>query len=63
MKATVKQMKDSKYYIELVTNNGSTYFQIVRRSDEAILFSNPSLSTVADKLNIPVYQDGTPVKL
>ena len=57
------KMEASKYYIELVTNSGSTYFQLVRRSDQAILFANPSLSTVADKLCRPVWKDGTPVKL
>lgn len=50
-------------FIEMVTNNGVTYFQIVRRRDEAILFSNISLSTVADKLFHPTYKDGTPVVL
>jgi len=51
------------YYIEFVSNNGTSYFQLVRRIDEAILFSNVSLSLVADRLYKPTYKDGTPVVL
>ncbi len=51
------------YYIEMVTNNGFTYFQIIRRRDDAILYSNISLSRVADKVFRPTYEDGTPVIL
>lgn len=51
------------YYIELVSNNGSSYFQVVRRKDKAILFANVSLHLVADKLYLPTYEDGTPVVL
>ena len=51
------------YYVEQVTNNGVTYFQLIRRRDGAILYSNVSLSRVADKLLYPTYKDGTPVVL
>ena len=50
-------------FIEMVTNNGVTYFQVVRRRDDAILFSNISLSVVADKVFRPTYKDGTAVVL
>ena len=53
----------SAYYIECVTNNGTTYFQVVRRKDEAILYANQSLSRVADRLCNPLYKDGSPVIL
>ncbi len=56
-------MENSKYYIELVSNNGLSYFQLVRRKDEAILYSNQSLSRVADRLYNPVYKDGSKVIL
>lgn len=56
-------MENSKYYVELVTNSGSTYFQKVRRIDGAILYANKSLSKVAAWLNNPVYRDGSPVVL
>ena len=49
------------YYIEQVTNNGTTYFQLVRRCDDAILYSNVSLSLVADKIDNPTYKDGTTI--
>jgi hypothetical protein len=55
--------ENSKYYIESVSNNGTTYFQIVRRKDEAILFANRSLSLVADRLYNPLYKDGSEVIL
>ena len=51
------------YYVEQVTNNGTTYFQLVRARDEAILYSNVSLSRVADRIFKPTYKDGTPVVL
>ena len=51
------------YYIEMVTNNGVTYFQEVRRRDGAILYSNVSLSRVSDRIFRPTYKDGTPVIL
>ena len=51
------------YYVELVTNNGVTYFQQVRRRDGAILYSNVSLTRVADRIFQPTYKDGTPVVL
>lgn len=51
------------YYVEQVTNNGTTYFQLVRTRDLAILYSNVSLSRVADRMFKPTYQDGTPVVL
>ena len=53
----------STHYIELVTNNGITYFQVVRRKDEAILSAHKSLSCAADRLYKPTYKDGTPVTL
>lgn len=37
---------ESKYYIDYIYNNPSGanfYFQLVRRSDEAILYANPNL--------------------
>ena len=51
------------YYVEQVTNNGVTYFQEVRRRDGAILYSNVSLTRVADRIFKPTYEDGTPVVL
>jgi hypothetical protein len=54
---------NSKFYIECVSNNGMTYFQVVRRSDEAILSAYQSLTRAADRLCEPVYKDGTPVVL
>lgn len=51
------------YYIEMVTNNGVTYFQVVRRSDDAIIYSNISLARAADKVFNPTYKDGTTVVL
>lgn len=59
MKATAKKA----YYVEMVTNNGVTYFQEVRRRDGAILYSNVSLSRVADRIFHPTYEDGTKVIL
>lgn len=56
-------MEAKNYFIEQVTNNGVTYFQEVRRRDGAILFSNQSLSLVADRLFKPTYKDGSPVVL
>jgi hypothetical protein len=60
MKATTKNLK---YYIESVSDSGITYFQVVRRKDEAILFANRSLSLVADRLYNPRYKDGSEVIL
>lgn len=56
------------YFIEMVTNNGVTYFQVIRRRDEAILFSNVSLARVAYRLFantmcLPTYKDGSKVVL
>ena len=58
----------NNYFIEQVTNNGVTYFQIVRRRDEAILYSNISLARVAYRLFantmcLPTYKDGSKVVL
>lgn len=58
----------NNYFIEIVTNNGVTYFQIVRRRDEAILYSNISLARVAYRLFantmcLPTYKDGSKVVL
>lgn len=60
---TQNKTKEKAYYIEQVTNNGCTYFQVVRRRDEAILYSNVSLTRVADRIFKPTYKDGTPVVL
>ena len=57
------QKERPAYYVEQVTNNGVTYFQEVRRRDGAILYSNVSLSRVADRILRPTYKDGTPVVL
>ena len=51
------------HFIELVSNNNVTYFQLVRRCDNAILFANVALSLVADKLYHATYEDGTKVVL
>ena len=56
-------MKSLIYYIEQITNNGLTYFQLVRAKDEAILYANQSLARVADKLYHPTWKDGSPVIL
>ena len=56
-------MKSLKYYIELVSQDGTTYFQLVRFSDNAILFANASLQLVADKVMRPTWKDGSPVIL
>ena len=40
------QNQTPTYYVEKVTNNGITYFQLVRGHDDAILYSNISLSRV-----------------
>lgn len=56
-------MKNSKYYIELTSNDNITYYQVVRRKDDAIIFSNRSLSITADKLIYPVYKDSSKVIL
>lgn len=40
---------ESKYYIDYIYNNPSGdnfYFQLVRRSDEAILYAKPNLDFV-----------------
>ena len=59
---TQNQNTESRgYYVEMVTNNGTTYFQQVRRRDGAILYANVSLSRVADRIYQPTYKDGTPV--
>lgn len=55
--------KEKEYYVEMVTNNGVTYFQHVRRRDGAILYANVSLSRVADRIYQPTYKDGTLVVL
>lgn len=55
--------KERDYFVEMVTNNGVTYFQQVRRRDDAILYSNVSLARVADRIFKPTYKDGTPVVL
>ena len=60
---TQNTTKEREYYIEMVTNNGVTYFQHVRRRDEAILYANVSLTRVADRIFKPTYKDGTPVVL
>ena len=60
---TQNTTKEREYYVEMVTNNGVTYFQVVRRRDDAILYSSVSLSRVADRLYKPTYKDGTPVIL
>ena len=56
-------MKNSKYYIELVSVDGVSFFQVVRRRDKAILFADRSLARVADRLYAPVYKDGSGVVL
>ena len=53
----------AKKFIECVSVDGTTYFQMVRRSDEAILYANRSLYNVADKLYKPTYRDGSKVIL
>ena len=64
MKNQITNQKEiPAYYIEMVTNNGVTYFQVVRARDNAILYSNVSLSRVADRIFKPTYKDGTPVVL
>ena len=60
---TETEKKEKEYYVEMTTNNGVTYFQEVRRRDGAILYSNVSLSRVADRFFHPTYKDGTPVVL
>lgn len=60
---TQNTTKEREYFVEMVTNYGVTYFQVVRRRDSAILYSNVSLSRVADRLYKPTYKDGTPVVL
>ena len=60
---TQNKTKEKDYFVEMVTNNGVTYFQVVRRRDEAILYSNISLSRVADRIFKATYKDGTPVVL
>ena len=60
---TQNTTKEREYYVEMVTNNGVTYFQLVRRRDGAILYANVSLARVADKIFKPTYKDGTPVVL
>jgi hypothetical protein len=42
-------MKNSKYYIDYIYGNTigvNFYHQLVRRSDEAILYANPDLNRV-----------------
>jgi hypothetical protein len=42
-------MKSSKYYIDYIYDNTigvNFYHQLVRRSDEAILYANPDLNRV-----------------
>ena len=56
-------MKNAAYYIEQTSNNGVTYFQVIRANDAAILYANQSLSKVADRLFKPVWKDGSPVIL
>jgi hypothetical protein len=45
-----KIMKDSRYYIDYiydhVTESGNYYYQLVRRSDDAILYANRKLDLV-----------------
>jgi hypothetical protein len=53
----------ASYYIEFISNNGVSYFQLVRGKDDAILYANQSLARVADKLFNPVYKDGSRVVL
>ena len=60
---TQETTKEREYYVEMVTNNGVTYFQVVRRRDVAILYSSVSLSRVAERIYKPTYKDGTPVVL
>ena len=60
---TQNKTKEREYFIEMVTNNGVTYFQVVRRRDEAILYSNVSLTRVADRIFKPTFKDGTPIVL
>lgn len=62
------QKEISAYYIEQVSDNGETYFQIVLRRNGKILYSDISLSKVAYKLFayttcIPTYKDGSKVVL
>ncbi len=58
-----KQNQIPAYYVEKVSNNGITYFQLVRGHDDAIIYSSTSLSRVANKVSHPTYKDGTPVIL
>ena len=55
----------SKYFIEIAYSDNVTYFQLVRRSDRAILFANRSFSLVVGRLYAPVrvWEDGSPVVL
>lgn len=54
---------ESRYFIRFVSGIGYPHYELIRRRDDAILFSNRSLSLVADKLYKPVYEDGSPVIL
>jgi hypothetical protein len=44
-----KEQENSKYYIDYISKNTTGhnfYHQLVRRSDEAILYANPNLDFV-----------------
>lgn len=38
---------ENPYKIETVSDNGLTYYQVVRKRDEAILYANNSIDNIA----------------
>ena len=54
-------MTDSNnpYKIELVANNDMTYYQVVRKRDDAILYANPFVENIAlFVLSTDIYRRG-----